>query len=412
MSDIDICVVGAGAAGIAAARHARAAGRSVIVLEAADRLGGRAFTAVAGGWPLDLGCGWLHSAERNSWARHAAEAGVAIDRTLPPWMKPQSEIGFSAAEQAAFGAAREAFEAKVDEGRDGADRPASDFLEAYCRWNPLLDALSSYINGAGLGALSVHDYLAYEDAASEENWRLPAGYGALVAGAAEGLDVRLATPVKRIDHWGALVRVETARGTVDARAAIVTVSTAMLAAGRPAFDPPLPGKRESAAALPLGLADKVTLAVEGAGEFPAETGLFGRIDTAETANFHLRPFGRPLFEAYLGGRHADALEAEGPGASTDFCTEQLAGLLGSGIRRRLTPVAASAWRRAAHVGGSYSHALPGRSAARAALAAPVDGRLFFAGEATSAHDFSTCHGAHDSGTRAADEALAALSAAH
>jgi len=71
---------------------------------------------------------------------------------------------------------------------------------------------------------------------------------------------------------------------------------------------------------------------------------------------------------------------------------------------------ASGWSRMSRIGGAYSYALPGHAAARAALARPFEQRLFFAGEATSPQDFSTAHGAHDSGVRAAEEALAALDA--
>jgi monoamine oxidase len=118
--------------------------------------------------------------------------------------------------------------------------------------------------------------------------------------------------------------------------------------------------------------------------------------------------GRPCIEGFFGGRLAQALEEEGPGAATAFAQDELAGLLGSAWRGRLTPLAETAWRDDPWARGSYSHALPGRSGDRAVLARPVDGRLFFAGEATSPDDFSTAHGAWITGLRAAEEALAAL----
>jgi len=82
-------------------------------------------------------------------------------------------------------------------------------------------------------------------------------------------------------------------------------------------------------------------------------------------------------------------------------------LLGSDFRRKLKPLAESRWARDPFARGAYSHALPGHAGDRAVLAAPVDGRLFFAGEATSPNFFSTAHGARDSGERAAREVLAA-----
>ena len=122
----------------------------------------------------------------------------------------------------------------------------------------------------------------------------------------------------------------------------------------------------------------------------------------------MRPFGRPLIEVYFGGRFARDLEAEGEAAFAGFAIGQLASLLGGGIRTRLHPIAATAWARDPYARGSYSHAVPGHADARVVLAAPVDARLFFAGEACAVHDFSTAHGAYRSGVAAAGELIAAL----
>src|SRR5262249_44915041 len=117
------------------------------------------------------------------------------------------------------------------------------------------------------------------------------------------------------------------------------------------------------------------------------------------------PFGRPLIEGYFGGRLARDLEAGGEAAFATFAADEVASLLGEGIRKRLHPIAASAWARDPYARGSYSHALPGHADARRTLAEPVDARLFFAGEACSVHDFSTAHGAYRTGIAAADAAV-------
>jgi monoamine oxidase len=88
--------------------------------------------------------------------------------------------------------------------------------------------------------------------------------------------------------------------------------------------------------------------------------------------------------------------------------DEIVALLGSDYRRKLRPLASSRWAHDPFANGSYSHALPGHAGAREILAAPVDDRLFFAGEATSPNFFSTCHGALESGIRAAEEALGTL----
>jgi monoamine oxidase len=91
-----------------------------------------------------------------------------------------------------------------------------------------------------------------------------------------------------------------------------------------------------------------------------------------------------------------------------FAADELAGLFGSAIRRQIRPIAASFWRQDRFARGSYSYARPGHADDRARLGAPVDNRLFFAGEATSPHFFSTAHGAYETGTAAAEAALASL----
>jgi len=93
----------------------------------------------------------------------------------------------------------------------------------------------------------------------------------------------------------------------------------------------------------------------------------------------------------------------------DFAAGELTRLLGSEIRKRMAPLASTAWQRDPWARGSYSYALPGHADDRAVLAAPVDDRLFFAGEACSPNFFSTAHGAWLSGIAAAEAALASLS---
>ncbi|HZZ89461.1 MAG TPA: NAD(P)/FAD-dependent oxidoreductase [Caulobacteraceae bacterium] len=405
--EVDIAVVGAGAAGLGAARRLAEANASFVVLEARGRVGGR--TQTVRPWadlPIDLGAEWLHSADRNPLAQRFAAAGLEIDRTPSHWTRQTGGRHFPADDQAAFrrayAALEDRLEAAADAGREGR---ASDHLEPDGRWNPLLDAVSGYYNGAELDQVSVLDYGAYVD--TGKNWRLPGGYGAALAGLAAG-DIRLGCAVRRIDHRGARIRLVADAGDVSARAVIVTLPTPILARQDVAFDPPLPQKVEAASGLPLGLADKVFIALDEPEALPVEGHLFGDPHSALTGSYHTRPFGRPLIEAYLGGRRAEGLEPAGAAAMQAFAMEQLCGQLGSDFARRARPIVSTAWRADPLALGSYSHALPGHAGDRARLAAPVDDRLFFAGEATSPEFFSTVHGAWISGERAADEALAAL----
>jgi monoamine oxidase len=408
MTDPDVIVIGAGAAGLGAARRLAAAGFAVRVVEARNRLGGRAWTArEPSGLPIELGCAWLHSADVNELGALALQSGLAIDKTRPPWRTQMNDVGFAPADQADFRAALGRLFAGLDQaGEAEVDQSGDRLLDPGSRWNPLLNATSTYMNGVELDQLSVRDFWRYHD--TGVNWRIVEGYGKLMAALAAGLDVTFECPASMIDHTGPQVRIETPRGDLRARAVIVTVPTDVLCAGGLRFHPALPEKIGAAAVLPLGLADKLYLGLDGAEEFPKDSHLYGALDSVRTASYHVRPFGRPLIEVYFGGQFARDLEAEGEAAFASFAIGQLASLLGEGIRKRLHPIAATAWARDPYARGSYSHATPGHADARVALAAPVDGRLFFAGEACMVHDFSTAHGAYRSGIAAADAIIAAF----
>jgi monoamine oxidase len=275
-------------------------------------------------------------------------------------------------------------------------------------FNPMIDAVSTYYSGAELAKVSVHDLAAYED--SGVNWRVPDGYGAVVAALAATAPVRYRCPVRAIDHSGRQLVVETELGAVRCRAVIVTLSTGVLARTPELFHPALPEKIEAAERLPLGLADKVYFRLEGAEAFEPDSRAFGNINARATAAYHIRPRGRPTVECYFGGELAEDLEAGGMEAAAAFAADELAGLFGSGFRKSLRPLCYHGWRTDPWAAGAYSYARPGFVASRARLAEPVNERIFFAGEACSPASYSTAHGAYETGVSAAESVTRALSA--
>jgi monoamine oxidase len=404
-STIDVAIVGAGAAGLGAANALKDSGLSSIVLEARDRVGGRAHTIIpTPGIVFDLGCGWLHSADRNSFVGIAEQLGFAIDKTRPPWREQSFDAGFPTTERDDFMAALDAFDERTEQAAENdTDSAANLYLAPGNRWNPMIDAISTYVNGCELDCVSVHDADAYEDTGI--NWRVRRGYGALIAAYGRPCPIALNTRVWRIDHSGQRIRIETSKGTLTAAQAIVTVPTNLIANESIRFHPELPAKVDAAACLPLGVDDKVMLALDDPESmFPKDGSLRGATMRTKMGTYHLRPFGQSCIEGFFGGSFARELEDAGDGAFAAQAIDEIVALLGSDYRRKLKPLAESRWARDPFALGAYSHALPGHAGARATLAAPVDDRLFFAGEATSPNFFSTAHGARDSGERAAREA--------
>ena len=405
----DIAIVGAGAAGIGAARRLACSGLSTVVLEASPRLGGRAWTRQAAGVPLDLGCGWLHSADRNPWTRIAEETGFEVDRRTPAWGTQYHDLGFPAAEREA---ARDAFarwNKRLVAAPASSDCAADLLLAEDAKWTAYLQAMSGFISGDELERISAKDYAAYDTASTEVNWRVPAGYGTLVAASLPaGSNLQLDLPVEAVFLDERRVALQTRTGTLRARAVILTVSTNVLADDTIVWPSVLDPWRDAAARLPLGNDEKLFLEIVGDSPFAPESRVLGDPHDAETGVYYIRPFGWPVIECFLGGAGARAVASDGADAAFARAIEQLVRLFGSAAGRHLKPLIASDWAHTLTIGGAYSHALPGQADARVALARPFDSRLFFAGEATHTTDFSTTHGAYQSGVRAAEEVIAAL----
>ena len=359
------------------------------------------------GIALDLGCGWLHSADRNPWCGIAKAQGASIDKSLPPWMRPSLEFGFSRAEQDEFGEAMGSFFARLEHvAQNQTDVPSSAALEPGCRWNGLINAMSTYISGAEWDHVSAKDFDRYAD--SGINWRVIEGLGTVIrdygAGLPVTLDCRVIADRSSRQAFESGDREGRDRGrSGHHRDSDFAARQGTARHSRRRFRK----KSKPRRAYRSGLDDKLFMALDRADEFDADVRLFGHTDRAATGAYQFRPLGRPQIEAYFGGKLAAELEAGGDGAFFDFAVAELTGLLGSDFRRRVKPIQIHRWGRDPFSLGSYSYALPGFADCRQALAEPVDDRLFFAGEACSVDDFSTAHGAWQTGVTAANQVLAA-----
>ena len=417
--DFDVVVIGAGLAGLGAAHALREAGRRTIVLEASARIGGRAWTAyppqLGGAW-FDMGAVWLHSAERNPLVTLAHGAGDVLQRA-DELRRERTFIGSrvaTPAECAEYEGAWPRFEAEA--ARVLRERPDAALADVARRmpddkWAVTVETWEGpIICCADAHELSLLDW--QRNVLSGSNLVPQGGIGAFVERRlGEGLNVRLQTPVTRV-RWngpGGRVDVDTSGGTLTARAAIVTVSTGVLASGAIVFEPALPDATASCiAALPMGLAMKVALRATGPDrlDLPLHCSVDHRVVQSgePTMGFQCWPYGRDYVQGWVGGSAAWQLAREGDAAAVDFALSQLRTMFGARVDRLFGGGASlvTHWDADPLVRGAYSFVRPGNAQARAGLGRPVgDGHLLFAGEACHDGFAGTLAGAWLSGQQAA-----------
>jgi len=381
--DVDVAIVGGGAAGLAAGRELQRLGRSFVILEARDRIGGRTYTDASLGQPFDAGALYIHWAERNPWAEAARALGVETvserngafriydqGRPQPPFERERR---------------RAAFRTLSRELDEASDAPDVSVVERVAQAGPDVIEAAGGMTRMALGEeperVSARDYARLW---SGDDLVLPAGYGALAARYGEGLPVRLSTPVTAIDWSGPGVVLATPAGALRARRAVVTAPVGVLIEESIRFAPRLPDATLAGiSGLAMGVLAKIALKFDGARfDVTPESDLFEIEGPGATWDFACWPFGRDLVVAYLGGDHARRVVGLGPEDSVRAALEAFSRIVGPQAQRRFVAGRAHGWIDDPYALGAYSHALPGHAGARALLAQPVGERIWFAGEAT------------------------------
>jgi monoamine oxidase len=424
-----VVVVGAGVAGLAAARALADAGVRVAVVEGRERVGGRVWTE--GG--VDLGAHWIHGTEGNPFAGLAHRQGLSTlfvggDSTYTGGWQPLTLHGpdgaaLSEAEKQQsilfVDGVREELEALrrriATHGEpDLSFRAALSQVLAEQRLTP---AERSHLDWH-ITMLARDDWAAGADELSLLHWDEGYevyGYGdsvfadgmqAVAEGLAAGLDVRLGHEVSRIEHGSAGVRVVTSRGPVEADAAIVTLPLGVLKAGAVAFAPGLPDrKRRAIERLGMGQATKIVLRFETP-FWPKEQYVFGYLsadrDSHPTTVLNLwKSHRRPALVLLVGGPRAVEMESWDDARTRDWGMNVVRHLFGAGAPDPVS-VTATRWASDPFSRGAYAYIAVGSSPEDiAALAEPVGSTLLFAGEATARSHWACVHGAYVSGLREA-----------
>ena len=381
--DFDCVVIGAGAAGLAAAHELRRRKKTFAVLEARSRPGGRIYTDRTLGAPYDAGAFYLHWAEKNPLTRIARAIGVKTldeddverffqshDRGNPP-ASAQGQRDWSARRALLDEEGREIPDVSLMQFAGGGNAPAAEGALVMARL-----AL-----GEEAERVSARDYSRL---IAGEDRLIPEGFGKILERHARGLPITYDAPVSAIDWSGPGIAITSPRGTITARTLIVTTSVGVLQSGAIRFTPALPHiNRDGLAGLAMGASTRAALDF-GAQRFGLKpnTSLRLRLSPRESISFGCFPFGNNIVTAYFGGDHARKVSNMSEADASAYLLDHFVSIIGEDARRHFRAGRFANWWQDPYARGGYSHALPGQADARAKLATPVASRMFFAGEAT------------------------------
>jgi monoamine oxidase len=406
-SNPDVVIVGAGAAGLAAAQMLAQRGISFVVLEAKDWIGGRAFTESSSfGMPFDHGASWIYQADHNPLTPIAHRNGY----TLVPHDDARERlfVGAAPASYAEDFAYKEAWynvsTALRGIAHSGQDIAAASRLPENLPWTNVVKAWLGPIDmGMEIEEFSAVDWWKIDMATP--SLMVCEGVGRVIADLGADIPVQTSTPVTAI-RWGGAdgVTVETPAGSIRAKAVILTASTGVLAAESIHFDPVLPISAVRAIDdLPMGLLAKVALQFDGSTNLGLRQNdwLSYTTDSRELSYFLSWPCGKPMMVGFVGGRFAWDLTAAGEKVAVDFALGELRRIFGPEVDRSFVRGRFTGWGADGNVRGAFAVARPGGHNARKMLAVPLDERLFFAGEALAGGMATTVGGAYVSGRQVA-----------
>jgi monoamine oxidase len=405
MTSTKIVIVGAGAAGLTAAKELQGLGQDFLLLEASHRIGGRAYSEeLAPGIAFDLGAHWIMEPSRNPLTIIAKRDQMRLVKDAKHYAAARY---FDEGEWLPEGSDRELcsywdrqFDVMARATEGGQDCSVFDAMENDHRWATYFHGLYAKDATVDVDQASARDALAFT--MEEEDLAVADGLGQLMLRYGKDVPVSLNCAVRKIDSTGSRIKLDTARGDIHADKLILTVSNGILSSRDIEFEPALPDwKLKAIEGLPLGSHTRVAIMFDS--PILRELPEFFTVNTSGDGPIHFRnqPFGHDYVEIVTGGRIAEWMEKSGERASLEFVLTKLREAAGNKAVPDPVRHFVSAWDRDAWVKGAYSCARPGAADQRSVLARPIDGRLYFAGEATSSDSAASVHGACISGRDAA-----------
>ena len=403
-----IIIIGAGAAGIGAGLRLKALGVPFIILEANDRIGGRAYTdntSLSSKW--DKGCSWFHCADINPLVDWADKLGTLYDKqdrsenalywSESHWLDPTEStsvnLNISKRFQEIYVAAELGHDVSIS------DIPINNSFEA-----AVSEELVKLMCSEETHFTSAVGYGDYND--TGVNWMVTSGYGDLISRMAADAPIRINTKVSEISYQKGGVRVETSSGQLDARAVIVTTSTNVLRSGQISL-PAGPAQEilELVEDVPCGTYEKIAIEFEQYHLNPAnnEADWIQSYSDSNPIYFQISPQKKPMLIAHVAGEQARELVQTGSQGMADFAIQKLTSVFGSKINKTICGTATTSWQADPLIQGGYSYARIGAGHNRQKMIELDTGEIVFAGEAFSLPWYGTAHGAYQSGKDVASQ---------
>ena len=412
---MEVVIIGAGIAGISAAKLLKGNGIDCVLLEASNAIGGRARSKkISHNQWFDLGCSYLHEGHLNPFVGIAKDFNFLVDIKSGNMFQAKNTKLYEAHKKAPnyilkkFISAELDLKIKMNSSNKGVlDQKASEYINLKSKFGPIFWHLLANNNAADPDQISLADIQATKDG---PDYPVPRGLGNLIQSWGADIPVKLNTKVIEVTKSSDYYLIKTANETFTTKKVLVTVSTGILASSNIRFSPEMPDfKLEAINNLPMGVLNKIGISFESNTFDDRQAGWYVTFPNPTKKNdcrigsFELCASSSQTVTIFAGGKIGKSLEEKGVEEMYDYGLSKVQAVFGKQVVKKVENSITTSWSKDEFTLGSYSYAKPGGHHFREILSRPVNDEIFFAGEATSSEHYGTCHGAYLSGVRAAKQ---------